>query len=45
MTFDDEFRDEATADSIAAGAYQPIEFATDVRAPSRSLAAQLATPI
>jgi len=31
MTFDDEFRDEATANSVAAGAYQPIDFATDVR--------------
>ena len=34
MTFDDEYRDEATADSVAVGGYQPIDFATDVRAPA-----------
>ena len=33
MTFEREFRDEATADNVAAGAYKPIDFATDVRAP------------
>lgn len=32
MTFDDEYRDEATADSVVVGGYQPIDFATDVRA-------------
>ena len=32
MNFDDEHRDEATIDSAAAGGYQPIDFATDVRA-------------
>jgi hypothetical protein len=33
MTFDDGFRDEATADSVTAGVYQPVDFTTDVRTP------------